>query len=371
MTSLTTYASIPYPVSTDQLVDYPSTAATAAQYVDPLPNTNIIHNPAFTVNQRVGNAAGITATNPADGTYIIDRWRYNTNRSAGTATAVYNPAPASAQTIGDFPYVTGVYQMTGTGMTHTSTSLSQRIEDVRQLNGQVVTLSFYAKYTTTATTLSAITLRQNFGTGGSPSADVTTTIASNVALTASWARYSYTFTVPSISGKTLGTTRETSMLELKFDVGSAANYNLSIWGVQLEQRPTTSRFVIPDYGTELVKCRRYYYEINNRQSVSSNIVGNGYKTTTTICSFWLPFPVTMWGRPANTPPTFSSSGFAVMGYSETAGSRTGTAVSASPLWDGATVFLTASTGTSAAFTVATPFWASAAADYYIGFSSEL
>lgn len=367
MTSLTTYASIPYPVSTDQLVDYPSTAATAAQYVDPLPNTNVILNPAFSVQQRVA-LNGATTANPATGTYLIDGWRYFTDRTAGSANAIHD---TSVQAIGDFGLNASCIQLTGTSMTHTSTGLSQRIADVRTLGGQTVTLSFYAKYTTTATTLATINIAQNFGTGGTPSSTVTTTVTTNLALTTSWTRYIYTFTIPSLSGKTLGTNNN-SYLQLSFDVGNAAAYNFSIWGVMLEQRPTASRFVIPDIGTELYKCLRFYYEING---TTSSFVGWGFKQTTTTASIRHQFPIRMRNNGTTSSPSspnFTTSAVTTAwSFNEYPNERTTSALptQSSVSLTSANMTFTASTATAAAGTIVHASIGAPLA--YLGWSSEL
>lgn len=94
------------------------------------------------------------------------------------------------------------YEVTAvTGGSETFKSLIVDIKDVRSFQGQAITISIAAK----SSSLSTITCSviQSFGTGGSPSADVTTLFGS-ASLTASWQKYEFTGIVPSVSGKTLG-----------------------------------------------------------------------------------------------------------------------------------------------------------------------
>jgi hypothetical protein len=136
-----------------------------------------------------------------------------------------------------------------------------------------VTVSFWAKAATGTPSVCA-EFSQVFGTGGSPSTTVTTIIASPAkqAITTSWARYSFTIAVPSISGKTIGTTTPGSLsLNLWVSAGSdfaARTGSLGIqsntfdfWGVQVEEGSVATAFQTAT-GTiqgELAACQRYYW----------------------------------------------------------------------------------------------------------------
>jgi len=157
----------------------------------------------------------------------------------------------------------------------------QSIEDVRTLSNQTVTVSFYAKGTASGTI--GIRLTQDFGSGGSPSSPVQVTPQTQV-ITTSWVRYSLTYTVPSISGKTLGTSNDNKLF-LNFDknLGSATsvgygtnpNYTgtLSITGIQVEAGSTATPFQTAT-GTiqgELAACQRYYEVVNPSGTAYSGI----------------------------------------------------------------------------------------------------
>ena len=130
-------------------------------------------------------------------------------------------------------------------------SIFQRIEDVRNGAGQTLTISFYAKNNSGTPTLELIA-SQKFGSGGS--SDVDTTIQSSIALTSSWTKYSYSFTLPSISGKTIGINDN---LQFRFNI-SAGISETDFAQVQLEVGDVATPFEHRSYGEELSACQRYY-----------------------------------------------------------------------------------------------------------------
>ena len=216
----------------------------------------------------------------------------------------------------------------------------QLIESVRTFAGQTVTLSLWAKANTAASF--AADLYQQFGSGGSPSAQVDVA-GSKTAVTTSWARYSFTFNVPSISGKTIGTDNN-DHLGLRIWSSAGSTYNsqtnslgiqaitLDIWGVQLEAGSIATPFQTST-GTlqgELAACQRYYYL---HASGANIIVGNFCNYDAASASGALQFPVTM--RTAPTLSIVSGTNYYaferagatdyidafILGYTSTTGSR--------------------------------------------------
>ena len=178
-----------------------------------------------------------------------------------------------------------------TSCTNTQNLIEQKIEDVQTFAGQTMTVSFWAK-SASATTVT-VAGEQNFGSGGSASVNLTSGTAS---VTTSWARYSVTFTVPSISGKTIGTS---SYLRFSFASTTLSN-NLDFWGIQAEYGSTATPFQTAT-GTiqgELAACQRYYYKAVDTSS-SFGTVGFGMASSTTASAIWTQFPVSMRVKPTS------------------------------------------------------------------------
>ena len=294
MTSYTTNAAYPYPSATDQLVDYPTTAGSLAGYLDFLPNRNRIINGAFDVWQRGGG--GFIAT---DGMYTADQWRYAQTGAGGTHTVTRVDQPTGSTLIGGMNpryYLRLSNTVIGSA---TAQIIGQRIEDVRTLAGEQCTLSAWIKGTATGITAKAV---QNFGSGGSPSSSVTTTLGTATPTT-SWVRLHVHFTMPSLSGKTIGT-NENSFVEIQFDCGASLG-TLDLWGVQLEQNTTQTAFEREPIQQTLAKCQRYFFSsfpLNitpvNGYAVDGTYNLNAFSATDARCEVY--FPVRMRSAPVTT-----------------------------------------------------------------------
>jgi hypothetical protein len=156
-------------------------------------------------------------------------------------------------------------------------SFAQPIEDVRTFAGQVVTVSFWAK-AAAAVTLGQVYLEQNFGSGGSGS--VVAGSSGGLAITTSWQRFTFNVTVPSILGKTIGTS---SYLQTIFDLtgGMGTSFTLDLWGVQIEAGSVATAFQTAT-GTlqgELAACQRYYYRQTASGAYANFGLGIAYNTT--------------------------------------------------------------------------------------------
>ena len=312
MTSYTTQASYPYPAAADQLVDYPTTAAAFAGYLDNLPNRNRIINGLFDIWQRGTSFAAI-----ATGTYTADRWVY-TQTGAGGSRSVSQQSNALGTLIGGMQAKQFLRLDIATLGSATAQTIGQRIEDVRTFAGETVSVSCMVKGTLTGAV--TLNLLQNFGTGGSPSATVTTAVGTYTP-TASWVRKTFTIAVPSISGKTLGSTADTHYLELQFDCGNKTG-QLDIWGVQLEQNTTATILEREPIAQTLAKCLRYYWI----QSAGQKSVGVFASYTASANNYGFSFPVQMRVSPVCTVAS-TYSAFYFNGSNQAATGMSGTAQS--------------------------------------------
>ena len=187
--------------------------------------------------------------------------------------------------------------------------LIQPIEDVRTFAGQQVTLSFWAK--ADATKNIAINMVQIFGTGGSPSANVGIS-GTKVSIGTTFQKVTVTATLPSISGKTLGTDNNNRLVVyIWFDAGSTWNGDTDSLGqqsgtfdiaqVQIEPGAVATPFERRPIGTELALCQRYYCQ----QAAHAQSAAIGFAITPVY------FPVEMRAVPnaANVIPGNAVSAF--------------------------------------------------------------
>jgi hypothetical protein len=277
-----------------------SAAATGLSYKeDYAAGKNKIINGDFSINQRA-----FTAT-PASNSYYFDRWVFFYVDGTNTCTPqVFTPgaAPVAGYESTNFTRISSTGQTLADAITRTS----QRIEDVRTLAGQTATVSFYAK-ADSGTPSIAIQLNQIFGSGGS---SVLVNFVSKVAISTSWVRYSATFAVPSISGKTIGTS---SRLDLALVFSAGSDYNAAtgtlgiqsntfdIWGIQVEAGSVATAFQTAT-GTiqgELAACQRYYYRNKDSSTNFASFIPAAITANTTQSDAYLPLPVTMRTKPSS------------------------------------------------------------------------
>lgn len=241
---------------------------------------NKIINGDFRIWQR-----GTTLTDPAGGVYLADRWRTNYGGLAPTART-YNQQTFTAGTAPVAGYEgTFFARMTVTTKgTNVRAGFGQPIEDVRTFAGQAVTVSFWAKSDSART--GAIQIQQNFGTGGSTTVEQ----EASINLTSSWQRFTQTFTLGSMSGKTIGT--DTALILNIFHT-SANGSTLDLWGVQVEYGSKATPFQTASGGSpqaELAMCQRYYVRFGGSSAYEN--FGSAFATSTTQALCLVNLPVT-------------------------------------------------------------------------------
>jgi hypothetical protein len=258
---------------------------------------NKIINGDFKINQRA------FTSNTTNGAFNFDRW--NQVNAGGTVTCTPQTFTLGAAPVAGYEGSTFLRtDVTGQSAVSDRAFIRQQIESVRTLAGQTVTVSFWAK-AASGTPSVAVEMLQNFGTGGSPSSEIQGIGAAKQAITTSWARYSVTISVPSISGKTLGTTND-GYLSVDFWLSAGSNWNsrtatlgiqtniFDIWGVQVEYGSKATPFQTAT-GTiqgELDACMRYYQD---------RFAGAGKFYSTTAAQLYSIWPVQM-----RTSPTLGS-----------------------------------------------------------------
>jgi hypothetical protein len=239
---------------------------------------NVIINGDFRINQRGLGSAGTVYTSG----YGFDRWYVEANNGTLTHSAqTFTPGNAIA---GYEPISFARLTTSGQTLSGAYAALIQKIEDVRSLAGQTITISFWAK-AASGTPKIAIEMDQNFGSGGSTRV---TTLAGQVTLSTLWNRYSVTVQVPSISGKTIGSS---SFIALDLFTSAGADFNVrsgslgiqnntfDFWGVQVESGTIATPLEQRPIGLELSLCQRYFVRLNDPAGS-----GTGTGSTTGGCS---------------------------------------------------------------------------------------
>jgi hypothetical protein len=234
--------------------------------------------------------------------YYIDGWRKD---SAGGGTKTMNRVRAAPGELLGGGYwlqhdLSGMLSTDGFFVRH-----SQYIESVYTFSGSTVTLSFVAK-ADQADTKIGLEIVQYFGSGGSPSSSVSTPLGA-VTVTTTAARYSVTFNVPSISGKTLGTNGNDALrlflwLSAASDLTQAGgigiqNRIISITDVQLEAGSLATPFERLPVQQQLAWCQRYFQRWIQpplRGATSAAVGGS---------RMGMPFPVPMRAVPTVPAPT--------------------------------------------------------------------
>ena len=233
-----------------------SSGATAAQGL-----RNKLINGDFRFWQRATTQSDASSTYGSD-----DRW-INT---AYLTTRVHSQQvfTVGQTTVSDNPVFYSRTVVSSVADSNSYAYKSQRIEDVRALAGKTVTVSFWAK--ADAARPIAIELYQHFGTGGS--ASVSGIGAQKFTLSTSWQKFTATVALPSISGKTVGSTSGYTGLFFWFDSGTVSaartaslgqqSGTFDIANVQLEEGASATSFEARPVALELALCQRYCYVSN-------------------------------------------------------------------------------------------------------------
>ena len=162
----------------------------------------------------------------------------------------------------------------------------QRIEGVRTLAGKRATLTFYAKANAAKTV--AVQIFQWFGAGGSPSPQVSAKIE-KIALTTAWKRFDIVADIPSLAGKTLGTSNTDHLgIIFWFDAGSSFDVYTSALGhqsgtfdisrvsfVEGDASSESDPFSPRHYDEEFRLCERYYQKLSINGLTGITYIPNG------------------------------------------------------------------------------------------------
>lgn len=219
---------------------------------DALDGTEILHV-VQGGNSRAATAEQVKAfarTLAGRGNFIIngmfDVWQRATTQTSsgyGSADRWENLHNGSSKTVSQQVFALGQTDVPGNPTNYCRTVVTsvsgaanfvrqiQKVESVKSLAGRTATVTFWAKADSAKDI--AADLTQHFGSGGSPSSDVTGIGVQTFNLTTAWQKFSYSVAIPSISGKTLGTNNDDYLsAEFWFDAGSDFNARTNSLGQQ-------------------------------------------------------------------------------------------------------------------------------------------
>jgi hypothetical protein len=246
---------------------------------------NKIINGAFNNWQR-GTSISLTTATLA---YTTDRFYVYSDFSAGSSSISRQTfTPGAAPVAG---YEGQYFARYTAGSTATYFEFGQKIENVQTLAGQTATFSFWAK--ASANTTLSFSIVQNFGSGGST--QVVTSVGTN-AVTTSWQRFTTTVAIPSISGKTIGTSSYLTPVLIATSITSSQT--IDFWGWQLEEGSVATAFQTAT-GTlqgELAACQRYYWRSPFESTYT--ILGTGIAYSTSNSRIFIPLLVQMRTQPS-------------------------------------------------------------------------
>lgn len=345
-------------------------------------NRQAIINGNFDVWQR-GTSVGITGGSVF---YLADRWIEFVSADGGTlptltrSRQILTPGDIS----NSYYYTRLTTNGAGTSLgVNTNGGLSQKIENgTRNLAGagKTVTFSFYARSSVAGKRI-GLGNWISYGTGGSPSANEFV-LGEIWTLTSSWVKYTQTFNLNTLVGKTFGTNDDDFLQFQLFDIwgttfantrikagATAESYGgagtIDIAQVQLCAGSVALPFQPKSYGDELRACQRYYQRMNT--DAAYTLFGVGECNTTTLAYISVPFLVDM-----RIPPTTGSSAANTF-FLGTAGSNIAlTAISANVASKKmASISATVASGLTAGRAVRLTDGSGAVSGSYLDFSAEL
>ncbi|MGL4491056.1 MAG: hypothetical protein ACRCU5_16575, partial [Rhizobiaceae bacterium] len=198
--------------------DAMSRDAADARYSPSTPN--LIINGDFDIWQRGVNTVAATG-------FGADRWRVNTTGSSSVdAMERITHALGDFSSIGSPKYFARM-AVTSLGLAASANYLAQRIENVSSYAGKTITVLAWLKKNGASQNPYVMSAVQHFGTGGSPSPNVTIAAGPSVPSSSIWTQVKFTISIPSVVGKTLGTNGN-DYLELRLWNFAGSDFNAEV-----------------------------------------------------------------------------------------------------------------------------------------------
>lgn len=206
-----------------------------------------------------------------DGDYICDDWYYSRIGTGYTVNITRQTFSIDQDEVPGNPKYFFRYEASTTPTGETNNRLYQTYRAVQTLAGQTVTVGLRAKSPTSSTI--NVYLVQDFGQGGSPSAEVETLVG-QFDLSTSWEIHSGTVTLPDLTGKTIGTDgTDELILRINFPNDLAATVDL----VNIQVQPADSLADFP-FQTTATQFQELINRVNNALPSTGDVKAT-FKTT--------------------------------------------------------------------------------------------
>ena len=212
-------------------------------------STNYALNSDYRFNNYIGSSNSLSPDSGTEYLIAAGKWFFEKDNDTATDVLYFDEFNAGQTDVPEDPKYFLYFECTSAGSAETQKDIILRMNDVRSFNSEIVSLSLEIKSSTSSTV--DIRYKQYFGTGGTPSSDAEGSFQT-INLGTSWARESIDgVTIPSISGKTIGTD-ENDYLELIIRLPLDQIFTVSITQFQFENRSVSS-----DYFYETYQVNKY------------------------------------------------------------------------------------------------------------------
>lgn len=216
------------------------------------PRLNFFDNGDFRIAQR-----GTSLTGPLGSAPLIDRW-VSSDGSDGTATVSQQAFTPGQTAVPGNPNYYCQYVLSVAATAGIPAITYQTIFDVTKFSSMPLVLSYWARVTSGTIDINFST-RQYFGSGGSATID---TVRDTHTLTTTWQQFITTFTMETVSGKTIGTNNHS---QFYFIAPFSTTGTFQVADLQLLPGSDVKAFQRKDYAKSLSECLPYYqksYEYN-------------------------------------------------------------------------------------------------------------
>lgn len=222
-----------------------------------IPGRNMLINGNMDFFQR-----GSSANRPNGESYAMDRWSF---ASIGSGTSNWGVGTFGLSDMLPVPSPPRYWMGVNVAANTTSAWVRQKIENVWTFHNGKATLSFWMRAGVAGKKV-GVRIIQDYGagSGASPAIFIEGPV---FTLTTAFQKYTATFDVPSLVGKTVGAQAINDCLQVVFDFASTAGYGSQLANqtglfeftqVQFERGAVATDFDRRHDALELILCQRYY-----------------------------------------------------------------------------------------------------------------